>query len=69
MPVVFYVDPELGEGSRAVTDLDTITLSYTFYPHARAAAPVAASRPSADERKARPATERSEVTRAFDAQD
>ena len=31
MPVVFYIDPEIAE-DRDVMALDTITLSYTFYP-------------------------------------
>jgi cytochrome c oxidase assembly protein subunit 11 len=31
MPVIFYVDPDIVE-DRDVTNLGTITLSYTFYP-------------------------------------
>ena len=37
MPVVFYVDPELAKDSEN-DGLNTITLSYTFYPGARAGA-------------------------------
>jgi cytochrome c oxidase assembly protein subunit 11 len=31
MPVVFYVDPDLAD-DEDLTQLKTITLSYTFYP-------------------------------------
>jgi cytochrome c oxidase assembly protein subunit 11 len=42
MPVVFYVDPALaGDSDQAA--LDTITLSYSFYPVRQADKPVAAS--------------------------
>src|SRR6266850_4120303 len=47
MPVVFYVDPKLAADSDN-DGLNTITLSYTFYP-VRAAEPVAAGEP--DKRK------------------
>src|ERR1700754_3862000 len=47
MPVVFYVDPKLAADSDN-DGLNTITLSYTFYP-VRAAEPLAASEP--DKRK------------------
>jgi cytochrome c oxidase assembly protein subunit 11 len=47
MPVVFYVDPKLAADSDN-DGLNTITLSYTFYP-VRAAEPQAASEP--DKRK------------------
>jgi cytochrome c oxidase assembly protein subunit 11 len=40
MPVVFYVDPALAQDSDA-RNLDTITLSYTFYPLREPARPVA----------------------------
>src|ERR1700710_2313795 len=47
MPVVFYVDPKLAAASDN-DGLNTITLSYTFYP-VRAAEPLAAGEP--DKRK------------------
>jgi cytochrome c oxidase assembly protein subunit 11 len=47
MPVVFYVDPKLAADSDN-DGLNTITLSYTFYP-VRAAEPLAAGEP--DRRK------------------
>jgi cytochrome c oxidase assembly protein subunit 11 len=47
MPVVFYVDPKLAADSDN-DGLNTITLSYTFYP-LRAAEPLAAGEP--DKRK------------------
>src|SRR6195256_2361465 len=47
MPVVFYVDPKLAADSEN-DGLNTITLSYTFYP-VRAAEPLAAGEP--DKRK------------------
>jgi cytochrome c oxidase assembly protein subunit 11 len=40
MAVVFYVDPALAKDSEA-NNLDTITLSYTFYPQREAPRPVA----------------------------
>jgi cytochrome c oxidase assembly protein subunit 11 len=42
MPVVFYVDPALAKDADG-KDLDTITLSYTFYPVRQSAKPVAES--------------------------
>jgi cytochrome c oxidase assembly protein subunit 11 len=40
MPVVFYVDPALAQDADA-RNLDTITLSYTFYPLREPARPLA----------------------------
>jgi cytochrome c oxidase assembly protein subunit 11 len=40
MPVVFYIDPALAQDSEQ-DGLDTITLSYTFYPARQSATPVA----------------------------
>ena len=42
MPVVFYVDPALAKDADG-KDIDTITLSYTFYPVRQSAKPVAES--------------------------
>ncbi|HYW64585.1 MAG TPA: cytochrome c oxidase assembly protein, partial [Bradyrhizobium sp.] len=47
MPVVFYVDPKLAADAEN-DGLNSITLSYTFYP-VRAAAPLASGEP--DKRK------------------
>lgn len=43
MPVVFYIDPALAQDSEHDA-LDTITLSYTFYPVKQPAAPQAQER-------------------------
>ena len=44
MPVVFYVDPSIARDSENA-ELNTITLSYTFYPVREEAKPVAAREP------------------------
>jgi cytochrome c oxidase assembly protein subunit 11 len=46
MAVVFYVDPQLARDAEQ-NDLNTITLSYTFYPVRQPERPVAASHESA----------------------
>ena len=49
MPVVFYIDPALAKDSDE-SMLDTITLSYTFYPVRQPSPPAAdhASAPAGD---------------------
>lgn len=42
MPVTFFVDPDIAK-DRALDVIDTITLSYTFYPLAEKARPLAAA--------------------------
>jgi cytochrome c oxidase assembly protein subunit 11 len=51
MPVVFYIDPALVNDSDA-NDLDTITLSYTFYPQREPSRPVAETTTSKTDGKA-----------------
>ena len=48
MPVTFFVDPSIADESR-LDSVDTITLSYTFYPAPSGvpAKPVAAAAPPA----------------------
>lgn len=46
MPVSFFIDPKIAE-DRAASRAVTITLSYTFYPVAGDAKPLAAARPRA----------------------
>jgi len=45
MPVVFYVDPAMAKDSDGAT-VNTITLSYTFYPQREPSRPVADSAPA-----------------------
>ncbi len=45
MPVVFYIDPALAKDADGA-DLDTITLSYTFYPQRESQRPVAEAAPA-----------------------
>ena len=47
LPVMFFVDPSMAV-DRDMNVVDTITLSYTFYPAARAPSPVAAAPQPAD---------------------
>jgi cytochrome c oxidase assembly protein subunit 11 len=42
MPVVFFLDPAL-EADQSMAAIDTLTLSYTFYPAKHPVAPVAAA--------------------------
>ena len=58
MAVVFYVDPKLAKNSE-LDDLNTITLSYTFYP-VRAAGHGRWRRAVRSARKARDAGSRAE---------
>lgn len=47
LPVVFFVDPAIAE-QKALDDIRTITLSYTFFPAKQPATPVAAATPKPD---------------------
>jgi len=46
MPVVFYIDPTIAKDADGA-ELNTITLSYTFYPQREPSRPVADSAPAA----------------------
>ena len=62
MPVVFYVDPALARDSDQ-DGLDTITLSYSFYPVREPAKPVAESVGSGEGNEANNAARRDEARR------
>ena len=47
MPVIFFVDPAVA-GDPDMKDVDTITLSYTFFPSATPARPVASAQTRLD---------------------